>query len=389
MEGFNWSVTVSIWPAGFWHLVCQGVSSFPLAFKQAMEEAGVQSVKFHRKREVRPKYFPRQDVYLLSVKDEFISSWSTILRFESSYSFDMDRTLLRQAQEERRTWEIVYFAKRVMQTNVFDAEAAEAIEEPDMNYFSFRQRNSGADDVEEERVVNPFFKYFTDPEVRVEVIRASQLIERKRNEILCEVADEGDSMFIVLRGEIGIFPKGLHSTSGDKFVSPSLTATVGETVGEIAFALKRRRTATMSAMEDTALLSLNADQIYATLKQHHVGEEIRSSLDKFFKNSVLKFICWRLSYLLGPDGKGPLCEIKNPWEKMSRYSDILEFPWTEKTITRVRDEFQDRGLYILVKGKLRNETGGEILDCAREFPVVFANRVGDIPNPGEGFFHRG
>jgi hypothetical protein len=386
-------------PGGYIQLVGDGINlagrllSFGVSdgvvvsadFKRKFEKYGYKGLVFHHKKVIYPKYFTLMDLYLLSIRDAFISRWSSLLRLERSYTFEREKNLIETALLEKQTWDVVYFAKKMMQLSSQDRQAIDSLEELDIYDYTHRKAISGTSEETEEMVVNSFFKFFNDPEIRTEIIHSSQLIERKRNEIICEFGDAGDSMFIVLRGLVGIFPKGVCPEKELNFVEPVFTAKPGETIGEIAFALKRNRTATLLAIEDTALLAFNVSQINSISRNLHAEDEINEGLNKFLRLSILKFVCGRQPYLVGLDGNGPLSTFKNPWQKLLRYSSLITLPWTQQVFSTKDKELRKRGVYILVRGSILNKANDYLIDSKDNINVLFINDIGHLNTSLDSF----
>src|SRR5262245_6060415 len=72
-------------------------------------------VHFHSYKTVVPKYFGLNTICLLSVKGLFESSWEGIIEDEES--------MIAQSFQEARYWDVIYFAKRLMEANARDASA--------------------------------------------------------------------------------------------------------------------------------------------------------------------------------------------------------------------------------------------------------------------------
>jgi hypothetical protein len=56
----------------------------------------------------------------------------------------------------------------------------------------------------------------TQTELR-DVILAGHRVERDYNEYLCRTGDEGDTMFGILRGQVGVYLSGAESTAAGKW----------------------------------------------------------------------------------------------------------------------------------------------------------------------------
>ncbi len=211
------------------------------AFVQALGQQTLAGVHFHDPTTVTPKYFPPQQVYLLSYDERLESAWNPA---------EDDRRRLKKSQEDGSGWDTVYFAKRLMQINSFDPDAEQALRDLESAGLEFRNHVSG------KMEVNPVLGRI-ESYPRVEFVRAAQLLERDNGDVLCGDSDSGDTMFVLLRGQIQVVPQ-----RGE----PSLR-TKGDIVGELAFALNRKRTAAMVCIGRTALLGFAYEHLRHTLQR--------------------------------------------------------------------------------------------------------------------------
>ena len=93
------------------------------------------------------------------------------------------------------------------------------------------------------------------PRLRAEIIKATDRLRLKAGETLFEAGDDGDALYVVITGSLGVYYTG---PSG----YPQLAAVVkpGETVGELAVISGEPRSATVTAIRDSDLISLTKQQ---------------------------------------------------------------------------------------------------------------------------------
>lgn len=76
-------------------------------------------------------------------------------------------------------------------------------------------------------------------------------------------------MFLILKGEVGIFmPK--EELPGSGLATADYVATEGKLTGEIAFALKRRRTASLRCLNDTAIIAFSYNDLLKAFSESSV-----------------------------------------------------------------------------------------------------------------------
>ncbi len=105
-----------------------------------------------------------------------------------------DRVSMRTAALAGDAWEALYHAMRVLQLSSSDADVNQVLRQ--LRSEDFRSPDG--------RAINPLFGYL-GPRVLREVIRSGQLIERSASQVVCRYGDEGDTMFVVLRGVVGVY----------------------------------------------------------------------------------------------------------------------------------------------------------------------------------------
>ena len=220
---------------------------------------------------------------------------------------------------------------------------------------------------------------------RVDFIRSAQLVERDEGEILCQYQDDGDTMFVILRGEIAVVPADALSQPGSlPQASPPIRIGTGEIVGELAFALRRKRTATLRCCVRTVFLSFSPQAVEMVSNNSPAGATIRQAMDRFVKMRILEHLCNNVDFLVGRDRAGPLKDIKEPWALLVEKTTLIRFSSVnERSISRQEREFRARGLYILVSGELRNRSRPDRILIGTDLPIVFADFAGDLQSDPE------
>lgn len=342
-------------------------------FKTQIEQAQVENAIFSGSRVLQLKYSPPQKLYLLSVKGEFESEWK--LRQPPSES-------PQSAQGEMNLWERVYHAKRALQVNSRDKEAISLFQRVrDSEWTYSRRHRDGCDErlvFEPNLILAPM-----NANSRLELIRLGQLVEQRPNDVLCEYGDEGDTMFLLLRGQIGIVLGKDQQQRSRVSISSSLTIGPGEIVGELAYILRRPRTATLVSLSNTAVLTFNYAQVEALIKQNtRYGRKVKASIDAFVTERVLEHVCHKVSYLIGEDATGPLGPLGDQaCKELLDESRLLTFSKSDPPISQSNSNFSEDGIYILVRGRLRSKTNDNKLLDGEHFPIVFVDFTGIVVSP--------
>jgi hypothetical protein len=345
------------------------------AFRAAIEQArpAAPDVEFHDARILRDKTPAEQHLVLMSLGPDR-SSWATPV--------ESGRTELSKALARSAGWEVLYFAKKILQTNTVDVQASQAIKRLHPYQLIYKAAGSTAPDV-----INPFFEYL-EPSSIHEIAELGELVERRYNEKICRYRDEGDTMFVILRGEIGVYkPQGEEAERNTRL---ALTLREGEIVGELAFALGQNRTADLIALSDVALLSFNYLDISAKLAAVPHGQVAKEGLSRFIVGRVLEFVCHGAPYLLGRENSGPFAEGEPPWEETLRSLepdvrlisvDRRKVDISFGDVRPADDRSAGRGLYILVTGQLRGGVEGVKRLDSDTLPLVWVDLPGVLALP--------
>jgi Cyclic nucleotide-binding domain len=323
-------------------------------------------VEFHDERRLRLKHGRPQVLHLMSLADMAPRSrWTEAV--------EVDRQKLLEAVEEGRGFDAVYYAKRLLQVNGGDPVVASALAR--VNSLHFRYRT-----VSGEETVNDVLGHLKPADLR-RLLGLGQLIERRYNELLCRRGDGGNTMFVILRGQVGVYsPEDGAATDPAR---PRATHSEGEIVGELAFALNRRRTADLVSLGDTALLSFDYEQVASLLNGK--GDRYWGLMS----GRALEHVSQRVPYLVG----GPLGDLpeqeRREWTEhlttLQSNCDIIarepHRPFTLADIRRRHRPTAGGGIYILASGHLQSQsTAGKELD-GETFPLLYVDLPGLVVGP--------
>jgi class 3 adenylate cyclase len=345
------------------------------AFRAAADRdlpAGL-DIEFHDARILRDKGLAGQHLVLMSIGPDR-SRWATPV--------ESGRAELADALARGAGWEVLYFAKRILQTNTVDAQASQAIEQLRPYQLMYNAAGTGAPDE-----INPFFDYL-EPSSIQEIAELGELVERRYNEKICRYGDEGDTMFVILRGDVGV--QKPDDDQAERNAQPAFTLREGEIVGELAFALGRSRTADLIALSDVALLSFNYSDISAKLAALPHGRRAQDGVSRFMAGRALEYVCHGAPYLLGRERSGPLAEGEPSWEdtlrKLERDARLISVDSRKVDITfadikPADDRSAGRGLYILVTGQLRGGVDDVKTLDSDSLPLVWADLPGVLAVP--------
>ncbi len=284
-----------------------------------------------------------------------------------------DRSDVENAMKRGRYWPAIYHAKRRLQIDSADTEAISALQMLNPSQLVLRSRGG------EMYEAHPLLSALNRQSLQ-DLIRASQLVERKDGEMICAQDDPGDAMFIVLMGGIGVIASAPPDGQGPAALL-SIQFTEGQIVGELALALNRKRTATLQAIGQTAFLSIN----YAILRNLMDAGAQPGRLQRVFSDFLLerslRFLCQGCGYLAS-GSEAPLAGVSEPWETIAGDAEQYKVSWEEApALLASEDRFAAPGVYILAGGALtevsRNEIVPKTLNSA-ELPLVHVNLPGTL-----------
>jgi CRP-like cAMP-binding protein len=285
---------------------------------------------------------------------------------------DDDRVQLKAATQRGDAWNTLYHAKRLLQLNAMDREVEVILRQ--LRPFDFWHQ--AAEDDPASRAVNPFFGYLQARSLR-EVIRSSQLVERGYNQALCRYGDEGHAMFLILRGQVGVYnSEGASSRIG----RPEFTMGVGEIAGELAFLLDRERTADLVALSDVALLSFSFQELSRQLASTPGSEDVIELVQRFMAQRILQHVGHNSDFLIGSRGDGPLTDDLMPAESLL---DDLHAFCRVVSLTAIDGNFSlqtlrqggagGAGVFFLVSGSVTSKTSPGKSLSGSDFPVIFVD----------------
>jgi predicted alpha/beta hydrolase family esterase len=331
-------------------------------FRRRCKDALDPGIRLHERRTIRGLSAQPQDVWLLSVDGQFTSTWSE-LRDDGSPTIDPDRTELRQAEEPGRGLAVLYRAKRLLQVNPVDSDAIRALRGC-MGSEAGRIGSSGM-----------LAQIFADVSLGQEFIRAAVLVERIRGDVLFRAGDEGRTMFLILRGRLAGF---LPAEPGGASLESDFEIGPGELVGELAFALKTRRGATLVCIEDCSLLAFSQQALLAAAASSPILPQVTRVLESIATVRILQNTCRTATYLSGHTRTGPLGAFERPWLELNPFSRTISIDWRQGDLRLDTPAFNDAGLYILAGGMLTTGEGTVLQPHGAEPPILRCNLPGSV-----------
>jgi class 3 adenylate cyclase len=320
-------------------------------------------VEFHEERLVREKHGSPLELWLMSVGRR--SQWSDALGVE--------HRMLRVAVDRGMGLEAIFHAKRLLQLNSDDPEVTSALAGLEPIHFRYWTASG------KERL-NPILGHLDPADLR-HVIDHGELIERGYNDVICRHGDVGTTMFVILRGQVGVY-----STSERARLDPALprvTLAEGEIVGELAFALNRRRTADVISLGDTALLSFDYHHVSRLLSDRR--EMLGGVMREFMNGRALEHVSQNVPYLIGQQLTSLPDDRRRQWRGhlnvLQPGSHIIEQPPRRPfRLADIRHGDRRRepgGIYILASGRLSSRAGDEGPSAKRldgeGFPLLYVD----------------
>jgi serine/threonine protein kinase len=279
-----------------------------------------------------------------------------------------DRERLRDAHSRRHAWEALYYAKRLLQVNQHDVEAYNVLSE-----IAANPRDLVCfDEARKQYVLNAFTRSM-DTRTLVDFVVESGLVERDDGDVICRYNDPSDNMFLILRGEVGVFKPHAESLEcGPSYRDePDFRFGPGHIVGELAFALKRSRTATMRALGRASLLAFSFSRLKQLADRGVMGTALSTSVDAYLKRSVLKYIFDAAKYL-----SSSCSEIVDRWQLVNHHAEVFTIDHQQYPVLQADTcaRFTERrGLVILASGQLRGQhVDGKVLR-EHDLPILFAH----------------
>jgi hypothetical protein len=280
-----------------------------------------------------------------------------------------DADLLLEAKQFYETWNVIYYAKRLMQINGEDDVAARVLLQLNDDELVYTDRTTL------KPKANPFFRLLP-PLSRIRFVKTAELVERGPGQVICSYGENGESMFIVLKGSVGVILPQETGGATQQSLTPKYVLRPGEIVGELAFALGQRRTATLRCLSKTAFLSFSPDRLEGFYSGGGEGRSVKKNIERFLDSRILRYVCQSVGYLGGGTEPGPLAEVTEPWEQLLPYSKAVSWSWKRKPSCSMEDrEFKQPGIYILLSGLLRAERLNYTLDGS-SLPALYVDLPG-------------
>lgn len=115
------------------------------------------------------------------------------------------------------------------------------------------------------------------------LIDYTELVCYKKNDIIAEIGEVGEALFIVVSGEVALYADDHHSTDAG-------TIKLGEIMGEMSFFDRRPRSVRLQAIKKTQLLKLTRSRYQRMRIEHpyimvNILEHAIVSLDQLFRRA--------------------------------------------------------------------------------------------------------
>ena len=329
-------------------------------------------LEFRDERVVYLKHFQAKELCLLYFAGDPPGDW--ILERSSQRK-------LKEAIAKGYPWQIIYYMKRMLQIDSNDPQALEALYEIEPGSLMYTPKSQS--------ISHPLLGNMPRQSL-LRFLQASQLIEREDGDIICRRHDQGDSMFVVLNGEIGVITRA-QMDEVDCPEPADIRIGEGGIVGELALALDRPRTATLQVVGPTALLAINRITLDDLLEREGRNSRLGRAFNNFLEERILEHICRHVPYLTltycYEEGKSN----PEPWDRL--IENHKRFEVNSKQLRQLNFgaklflpdggiiDFSNDGLYILASGELietferchsRKQING------KEFDILYASIPGDI-----------
>jgi pimeloyl-ACP methyl ester carboxylesterase len=146
----------------------------------------------------------------------------------------------------------------------------------------------------------------------------------------------------------------------------------GDLAGELAVAL-RRRTATLSCLEDSVFLGLNYARIMSACP-----DSFKQELDRRITSRIVESAWNSAPYFLGEDKTG-LTEMTAPWLSLLASTKRTRLSWKEgDTITLEHPVFEPKTFCVLISGGVTVQGSPDVTLDGVDYPLLFA----DLPDDG-------
>jgi hypothetical protein len=322
------------------------------AFRVLAQETRRSEFHYHDALVIAPRNSPSLDVCLLSVAGEFLSTWLE----PDSHS---DRALLGEALASRDALAVVYRARRLLELSSSDPDADRALRCLDGMMISGKR--------------NFLHKLLQDEHVGPHLIRLGNLIERRAGEILCSHGDSGTSMFMILRGRIQVFFPNEAEPARFAAREKSVVMGPGELGGELAFALRRSRTATLQCLEDTALLTFTYQELIQSFSaSNDQMRAVEEALAREIRAKVLENFCNTAAFFQ-PVLAAAVAAVRDaPSQTLLPFTSLVPVSQSRVHLTIPGEGIGGDGLCFLVSGRLRLEATRTTIE-GLGYPLIHAH----------------
>src|SRR6266498_4152669 len=142
--------------------------------------------------------------------------------------------------------------------------------------------------------------------------------------MICEYNDEGTTMFLILKGRIGVFLPHIPDAERRDPVDPDFTMDTGELAGELAFALRRRRTAALRCLEDTAVLAFSYTQMIKSIEDIALRKQLEETLSGRILARIIENV-WNTAAYFGNTAKSGI--LTAPWLTLLPFCKLTSVAW--------------------------------------------------------------
>lgn len=296
-------------------------------------------------------------LYTLEIEERTPADWATVVPNRGAR--------LRAAIEAEDAWGALYWLKRYMQTHSQPDEAKR-----EYNRIPKEQFSSPGDSQSTLVLLSMGTGGIYD------LVAGSTLIELTNGEYLVQRNENDDSMFLIIRGELGVLIPNDDGTEDPV----EIRYRPGSLVGELAFGLGRPRTASLQSVGRSAVLAVKPDVIDFIAHTPN-GSRIIGSIQQLVQIRALEHVCRQLPFLARGDEEAPLADLRNPWETLENDSELIEIP-PNREIDLFSPEMQSDGIYLLVGGSMFDtrtpEGQGRLILDSSDLPVVFIRQPGEF-----------
>ena len=319
------------------------------AFRSTVKDAADDEFQFHHRVSLEPRNSQPLTAWLLSRKGQFSSTWE---HPEST----TDAALLAAAVRSADALEVIYRARRLLELNNADVRAIQAL------------RSVGEMTIKGKR--NFLHKLIQDEHVGPELIRLGNLLERGAGETVCSAGDAGTSMFLILHGRLQVFFAADAAPDAPRREEGVVMAP-GDLGGELAFALRRSRTATLQCLEDTALLTFTYEELKQSFASSAGGEAVERALKTEMRAKVLENLCNTAPFFRPVWRVLSQASKTTPWTSLLPHSELVTVPASNLRINFPLLPGAEE-IIFLVSGSLRAEGSADYWS-GESYPVIYAH----------------